>query len=266
MILDLSMKGKLNLDEDIRKYFPNLYKKVDDEIKIRHLVNHTSGIHEYVNLISQKDKVWWKQVGLDNDKIIELLEEQNELEFSPGTKYNYSNSNYNVLAKLIEKVSGEKFTEYSKNFFIDLNMVETSFVERYMGVIPNRANPYSDWGRGEWWETPTVTKTSGEGFLYTTLRDQLIFEKKLQNSDKDLFIKSQKPIPESEIKTYGFGLKLADRLGKKAIHHDGVTFGFHSQTLRFPEEKLTIFILSNNGNIRSDLIANEIANFFLGNK
>ena len=262
MILDLSMKGKLNLDEDIRKYFPNLYKKVDDEIKIRHLVNHTSGIHEYVNLISQKDKVWWKQVGLDNDKIIELLEEQNELEFSPGTKYNYSNSNYNVLAKLIEKVSGEKFTKYSKNFFIDLNMVETSFVERYMGVIPNRANPYSDWGRGEWWETPTVTKTSGEGFLYTTLRDQLTFEKKLQNSNLDLFIKSQKPIPGSEIKTYGFGLKLLDRLGRKAIHHDGVTFGFHSQTLRFPEEKLTIFILSNNGNIRSDLIANEIANFF----
>ena len=256
MILDLSMKGKLNLDEDIRKYFPNLYKKVDDEIKIRHLVNHTSGIHEYVNLISQKDKVWWKQVGLNNDKIIELLEEQNELEFSPGTKYNYSNSNYNVLAKIIEKVSGEKFTNYSNKFFDNLNMMETSFVERYMGVIPNRANPYSDWGRGEWWETPTVTKTSGEGFLYTTLSDQLFFEKKLQNSNQDLFIKSQKPIPESEIKTYGFGLKLADRLGKKAIHHDGVTFGFHSQTIRFPEERLTIFILSNNGNLRSDLMAN----------
>ena len=214
MILDLSMKGKLNLDEDIRKYFPNLYKKVDDEIKIRHLVNHTSGIHEYVNLISQKDKVWWKQVGLDNDKIIELLEEQNELEFSPGTKYNYSNSNYNVLAKIIEKVSGEKFTEYSKNFFINLNMVETSFVERYMGVIPNRANPYSDWGRGEWWETPTVTKTSGEGFLYTTLRDQLIFEKKLQNSNSDLFIKSQKPFLKSDITTYSFGLILEDRIGR----------------------------------------------------
>ena len=263
MILDLSLKGKISLDEDIREYFPNLYKTVSDKIRIRHLINHTSGIHEYVNLISHKNKVWWKQVGLDNDKIIELLEEQNELEFSPGTKYNYSNSNYNVLAKLIEKVSGEKFTEYSKNFFIDLNMVETSFVERYMGVIPNRANPYSDWGRGEWWETPTVTKTSGEGFLYTTLRDQLIFEKKLQNSNSDLFIKSQKPIPGSEIKTYGFGLKLFSRLGRKAIHHDGVTFGFHSQTLRFPEEKLTVFILSNNGNIRSDLMANEIANLFL---
>ena len=263
MILDLSMKGKLNLEEDIRKYFPNLYNKVNEKIKVRHLINHTSGIHEYVNLIDQEGKVWWKQVGLDNDKIIKLLEKQTNLKFSPGTKYNYSNSNYNVLAKIIEKVSEEKFTSYSKKFFNDLNMMETSFVERYMGVIPNRANPYSDWGRGEWWETPTVTKTSGEGFLYTTLRDQLIFEKKLQNSNQDLFIKSQKPIPESEIKTYGFGLKLADRLGKKAIHHDGVTFGFHSQTLRFPVEKLTIFILSNNGNLRSDLMADEIAKFLL---
>ena len=262
MILDLSLRKKIDLDEDIRKYFPNLYKKVKEEIRIRHLINHTSGIHEYVDLINKEGKVWWKQVGLDNDDIIKLLEKQNYLEFSPGTKYNYSNSNYNILAKIIEKVSEQKFTEYSKNFFLDLNMLETSFVERYMGVIPNRANPYSDWGKGEWWETPTLTKTSGEGFLYTTLRDQLIFEKELQNSNRDLLTKSQKPIPESEIETYGFGLKLVDRLGRIASHHDGVTFGFHSQTIRFPEERLTIFILSNNGNLRSDLMANEIANFF----
>jgi len=263
MILDLSLKGKLNLDEDVRKYFPNLYNKVNEKIKVRHLINHTSGIHEYVDLIDQEGKVWWKQVGLDNDKIIKLLEKQTSLEFSPGTKYNYSNSNYNVLAKVIEKVSGEKFTNYSNKFFDNLNMIETSFVERYMGVIPNRANPYSDWGRGEWWETPTVTKASGEGFLYTTLRDQLIFEKKLQNSENDLFIKSQKPIPGSEIKTYGFGLKLENRIRRKAIHHDGVTLGYHSQTIRFPNERLTIFILSNNGNIRSDLMADEIANILL---
>ena len=190
---------------------------------------------------------------------MKLLEKQNNLEFRPGTKYNYSNSNYIVLAKIIEKVSGEKFTNYSKNFFNKLNMSETSFVERYMSVIPNRASPYSDWGKGEWWETPMVTKTSGEGFLYTTLRDQLTFEKEIQNSNNALFVKSQKPIPESKIETYGFGLKLGDRIGRKAIHHDGVTLGYHSQTIRFPNEKLTIFILSNNGNIRSDLMANEIA-------
>ena len=172
MVLDLALKEKLNLDDNIRNYFPNLYKTVADKIRIRHLINHSSGIHEYVDLLNEEGKVWWKHVGLDNNDIMKLLEKQNNLEFRPGTKYNYSNSNYIVLAKIIEKVTGEKFTNYSKNFFNKLNMSETSFVERYMSVIPNRASPYSDWGKGEWWETPMVTKTSGEGFLYTTLRDQ----------------------------------------------------------------------------------------------
>ena len=206
MVLDLALKEKLNLDDNIRNYFPNLYKTVADKIRIRHLINHSSGIHEYVDLLGEEGKVWWKHVGLDNNDIMKLLEKQNNLEFRPGTKYNYSNSNYIVLAKIIEKVTGEKFTNYSKNFFNKLNMSETSFVERYMSVIPNRASPYSDWGKGEWWETPMVTKTSGEGFLYTTLRDQLTFEKEIQNSNNALFVKSQKPIPESKIETYCFGL------------------------------------------------------------
>ena len=116
MILDLSLKGKLKLDEDIRKYFPNLYNKVNEKIKVRHLINHTSGIHEYVNLIDQEGKVWWKQVGLDNNKIIKLLQKQKDLEFSPGTKYNYSNSNYNVLAKIIEKLVEKSLPIIPKSF------------------------------------------------------------------------------------------------------------------------------------------------------
>mgnify|MGYP001158121566 FL=1 len=262
MILDLSIKKQLKLDDDIRKYLPSLYPNTKDRINIRHLINHTSGIHEYVELLDQQGLVWWKHFGLDNDKIIKLLEGQRDLKFNPGTKYNYSNSNYNILAKIIEIVSKEKFTNYSKTFFFNLGMKETSFVNRYMEVIPNRANPYSDWGIGEWWETPTVTKTNGEGFLYTTLRDQLIYEKMLQTSDNKLLTQSQLSIPKSKFKEYGFGLKLSARLGKKAIHHDGVTFGFHSQTLRFPNDRLTIFILSNNGNFRSDLMADEIASLF----
>ena len=264
MILDLSLKEKLELNDDFRKYIPNLYTTVDAEIKIRHLLNHTSGIPEYVDLMSEEGPVWWKRVGLDNGDIIELLEKQKMLEFEPGSNYNYSNSNYIILAEIVAKVTGNSFTEYSKMFFQSLGMNETSFVERYMGVIPNRANPYSDWGRGEWWETPTVTKMSGDGFLYTTLRDQLIYEQKLQSNKEDLLLKlSQEPISNSEIKTYGFGLKLENRLNRKAVHHDGATYGFHSQTIRFPNERLTIFILSNNGNFRSDLMADEIAKYFL---
>ncbi|RZN84657.1 MAG: class A beta-lactamase-related serine hydrolase [Winogradskyella sp.] len=266
MILDLSLNNKLNLDDDIRKYLPKLYENATDKIRIRHLLNHTSGIRDYVELLDLEGDVWWRRFGYDNNDVLELLENQEDLGFKPGSKYSYSNSNYNVLTKIIEKITDETFNDYSKTFFDNLGMNETSFVERYMKVIPNRANPYSDWGRGEWWEVPTVTKTNGEGFLYTTLKDQLTYEMAVQNALKDknlLLIESQKPIPNSEIKTYGFGLELENRLGRTAVHHSGGTYGFHSQTYRFPEEKLTVFIMSNNGNISSNLIAKQIAEILL---
>ena len=112
-----------------------------------------------------------------------------------------------------------------------------------------------------------AVKTNKPAFAVVDLRlgdgNGLEVVKEIQNSNNVLFVKSQKPIPESKIETYGFGLKFEDRIGREAIHHDGVTLGYHSQTIRFPNEKLTIFILSNNGNIRSDLMANEIANILL---
>ncbi|WP_397444672.1 serine hydrolase domain-containing protein [Polaribacter sp. R77954] len=266
MILDLSLNGKLSLEDDIRKYLTKIYPNVKDEIKIRHLLNHTSGIRDYVELLDLEGDVWWQRFGFDNDDILELLEKQEDLGFKPGSIYHYSNSNYNLLAKIIEKVTGKTFNEYSKTFFENLGMNETSFVERYMKVIPNRANPYSDWGRGEWWEVPTVTKTNGEGFLFTTLKDQLTYEKAVQSANYNnniLLIESQKAIPNSEIQTYGFGLELEDKLGRTAVHHSGGTYGFNSQTYRFPKEKITIFAMSNNGNISTNLIAQRIAKLLL---
>ena len=266
MILELSQKGSLDLDDDIRVHLPQLYKNVNTKIRVRHLLNHTSGIRDYVELLDLEGNVWWQRFGLDNDDILALLEKQNSLGFSPGLKYSYSNSNYIVLTKIIEKISNQSFNDYSKAFFEKLGMKETTFVERYMGVIPNRANPYSDWGRGEWWEVPTVTKTNGEGFLFTTLNDQLIFEQLVQNAIKEsnqLLIASQKPIPNSEITSYGFGLELKDQLGRPSVFHSGGTYGFHAHVDRYPDDKLSIFILSNNGNISSNLIAKEIARVLL---
>ena len=262
MILELAQDGRLQLEDDIRKYLPNLYPNVKDDIKIRHLINHTSGIRDYVELMSLQGDVWWKRVGLDNGDVMDLLEEQEDLGFKPGSGYSYSNSGYVILAKLIETVTDQKFTDYSDTFFRKLGMNDTSFIKRYMGVIPNKAAPYSDWGYGELFHSISVTKTAGEGFLYTTLKDQLVFEQTVQNAKRDnnqLLLSSQLPIPNSEIKSYGFGLKLDDRLGRNAVHHDGVTDAYNAQALRFPDENLAIFIMSNNGNIRSDNLADDIA-------
>ncbi len=268
MLLQLDFENKLSLEDDIRTYLPQLYPNVKEEIKIRHLINHTSGIREYIGLMDMQNEAWWTKVGLDNKDILELMEKQNELAFAPGSQYSYSNSGYNLLAEIIEIVTKTNFNDYAKLFFEELGMKHTFFPKKYMAVIPNRAEPYSDWGSGEWYQSPTVTKTAGAGFLYTTLKDQLIYEQALQNAKNtknELLIKSQLPIPNSEIKTYGFGLRLFNWFNgpRKAVHHDGGTNGYNSQTVRFTDEKLTVFVMSNNGNIGSDDIADKVANVLL---
>jgi len=269
MILQLSLEEKLSLEEDIRKYLPKLYPEIKESIKIRHLLNHTSGIRDYADLMSIQRKPWWKQVGMDNDDVIELLERQEDLNFKPGLRYMYSNSEYSILAKIIEVASEEKFHKYSAQFFKELGMNETSFSKNYMNVISNVALPYSDWGNGVWKQYPMLTNLYGDGFLYTTLRDQLLFEQAVQNAKRNhniLLIESQKPIPKSEIKTYGFGLELGNRLNYKAIHHSGSTGSYHSQMVRYPEERLTVFVMSSNSRIWSGFIADEIANTILPKK
>lgn len=265
MVLQLSLQKKLSLEDDIRKYLPALYPKVKEKIKIRHLINHTSGIRDYSDLLSLKRKPWWRQVGMDNDDVLELIKKQEELAFLPGKRDMYSNSGYILLTKIIEKVSGQKFYDFSKNFFESMGMKDTEFSRSYMRVVPNLAQPYSDWGDGVWKEYPMLTRLNGDGFLYTTLKDQLHYELAIQNANGDdsLFYMSQQPIPGSEIKSYGFGLELGSRLNRTAVHHSGATGSYHSQTLRFPKEKLSVFVMSSNSRIWSGFIADEIASVFL---
>ncbi|MFP2997640.1 serine hydrolase [Spongiivirga sp. MCCC 1A20706] len=266
MILNLALEEKLNLEDDIRKYLPKLYPKVQTKIKIRHLLNHTSGIRDFYDLMSIQQDPWWRKEGLDNNDVIELLQKQQDLAFTPGSRYMYSNSGYTLLTKIISVVSEQDFHKYSERFFKNIGLKNTSFLKNYMYVIPNQALPYSDWGDGIWQQYPMVTNLYGDGFLFTTLKDQLRFEKSLQNAfhnNNVLLIKSQEPIPNSEITTYGFGLELENRLGRKAIHHSGGTGSYHSQTVRFPNEKLSVFVMSNNSRLWSGAIADEIAKILL---
>ncbi|MEL7424876.1 MAG: serine hydrolase domain-containing protein [Bacteroidota bacterium] len=268
IILDLALKGKLSLEDDIRKYVPSLYPEVEEEIKLRHLINHTAGIRDYTFLYEIMEKPYWQQVGTDNDDIIELLERQEDLVFTPSTKYLYSNSGYILLTQVVEVVTGESFNDYSEQFFAEMGMNKTAFVRRYLGLIPNRADAYSDWGGGSWFADLAVTKSNGDGFLYTTLQDQLTYEQAVQQAtqnNNELLIKSQQPIPNSEITEYGFGLELDNRLGRVAQSHSGSTFGFNAHTSRFSEDRLTVVVMSNNGKIWSENVVYKIASAVLPN-
>ena len=266
MVLDLALKGKLNLDDDFRTYLDGFYTHIETPMPIRQIINHSSGIRDYSDLLGLQQKPWWRQVGFDNKDALALLAQQQELNMSPGSAHSYSNSNYTLLTELIASVSGQSFHEYAQAFFVRLGMHQTQFNKNYMAVIPHVALPYSDWGDNVWQQYPHLTNLYGDGFLYTTLKDQLTYEVTVQqagSSDSELLVKSQQPIDNAYITSYGFGLELQNRLGRKAVHHSGSTGSYHAQTLRFPDEQLSIIVMSNNSNLWSGYIADYVATIFL---
>lgn len=262
-VLKLVLEKTISLEDDIRKYLPEFYANIDDPIRIRHLINHTSGIRDYCDLLSIQDEIWWKKVAYDNQDAMELIKKQRTLNFKPGSAYTYSNSNYTLLTELVARVSGKSFHEYSKELFLELGMKNTDYLEKYMNVIPNQAMPYANWG--EWKQYPMVTKLFGDGFLFTTLKDQLIFEQAIQKASPEnaLLNTSQLPIENSEIATYGYGLELSKRIGRKAIHHEGATGAYNAQMIRFPEENISVVVMSNNNGISSYSVADDLAQIVL---
>ena len=265
-ILKLADQGKISLEDDIRKYVPGIYKNIKDPITINQLINHTSGIRDYCDLIALTGGAWWQEF-IDNDDVIEMMEDQVDLNFKPGTDYTYSNTNYILLAEVVKKVTEQKFRDYTKTMFEELGMPDTKFQSHYAEIIPNRARPYGNWG--VWRDEPTITEVHGDGALYTTLRDQLQWEKIVQANDgklisKDLLNKSQSPIDNSFSETYGYGLEFRSLDGLDYKFHDGVTSAYSATFLRFPTKGMSIVVMGNSRNVPANYIAWQIANLVLG--
>ena len=152
-VLKLITEGKLRLEDDFRKYLPELYPMIKEPITIAQLIAHTSGIRDYTNLYGVKGQPWWKQF-MGNEDAIELLQAQTSLNFQPGTKYAYSNSNYVIMTELVAKVTGEDFSDYAQTLFEELGMPNSSFQTSYMRVIPHKARSYGNWNG--WLEYPAA--------------------------------------------------------------------------------------------------------------
>ena len=186
-ILTLIEQGKISLEDDIRKYLPELHKDIEDRITISNLLTHTSGVRDYCDLLALQGKTWWKQF-IDNGDAMELLQGQKDLNFKPGTEYMYSNSNYIILTEIVKKVTGQEFSEFAKTLFEALDMPSTGFLTQYTAVIPNKARPYGNWDG--WQEEPTITEVHGDGALFTTLPDQLKWEQIVQDNNGSTFPKN----------------------------------------------------------------------------
>jgi CubicO group peptidase (beta-lactamase class C family) len=245
-ILWLADSGLLSLQQDIRKYLPSLYPSIKQPITIAHLLTHRSGIRDVYDLWSLKDITWWK-MSYSNLDVIQLISQQTQLNSIPGSEYRYSNSNYLLLASIIEKVTGKSFVQVTRQLFDRLGMFHTGFEDNYQQIKGPVAHPYfnfSTWSNYNW-----IWNACGDGNLFSTLSDQLRWEQLIQKKSSDrlgkLIQKSQLPI-NPKWPEYGAGLEFGKYKQQNYRFHEGATGAWKATVIRFGDT-LSLLTLTNSG-------------------
>jgi CubicO group peptidase (beta-lactamase class C family) len=265
-ILTLIDQQKLQLSDDIRKWFPRFLPAIKEKITIRSLLNHTSGIRDCYDLWSLQGYTWWEK-SFDNREVLNLLEKQSDLNFPSGSRYLYSNSNYILLALLIEKVTGETFLEYTHKMFKELNMPHTSFADDFTKIQGPMARPYFNFGK--WTTFDWVWNVCGDGNLFSTLEDQIQWEKLIQGKaisafKKEIIAQSQQIMRNSKHRNYGYGLEFGRYKDLEYSFHEGATGAWKATVIRFSKKNVSFVTLTNTGKSVPSMQTRQMADVLFG--
>lgn len=271
-ITSLAASGKLSLDDDVRQYFPEI-PDLGHTVTVRHLLNHTSGYREFLNLIAMAGVRLGEGDFIDRDEILRILERQPELQDEPGTKFNYNNTAYALASLLVERVTEQPFNQWmAENVFAPIGMSDTRIRAHTGEIIPNAADGYLygeqmpfrqaiDLGGGG-------GATMGPGGVYTTVDDMARWIDNLHTAKHGgaqvigEMTKPQIDTPGGEDRHYGLGLSLEDYRGQPLIQHGGADTAHRAMMLFFPDFNGAVFAMSNNGAFGSGTIARRTADAF----
>lgn len=255
-ILQLQEKGLLDLQAPISKYLPDY--PGGDRITVDHLLTHTAGIPEYLNPEIFPDLLEWIRQPSTLAQLVDRFQEL-PLEFEPGETFRYSNSGYVLLTQIIEAVSNQSYADYLQtNVFDPLGMDQTGY-EMPQTVIANLAQGYLFVGDDTYLQAAPLDMSipQGAGGLYSTTADLATWTQWLHDEQTDSTVLStaaktmlMQPAVQMEPETspdtfYGYGLVVDTQFGKQRAHHNGGISGFASALAHYPEESLTIAVLSN---------------------
>ncbi|HEV2320625.1 MAG TPA: serine hydrolase domain-containing protein [Verrucomicrobiae bacterium] len=250
-ILLLAQQGKLSVNDNISKYLTNT-PPAWANIKIRHLLSHTSGIHSYDDM-----EGFELRQHLTQQKFISRLA-RHPMDFEPGEKWAYCNAGFNLLGYIVENVSGEDYLKFLRgHIFTPLGMTNTAVRDPFQ-VIPHRAAGYA-FDHGRYYNRDyDLTDLFSAGAIVSTVPDlekwdaALMDGGVLSNSFKELWwapahLNDGQPVPVSRngSRTYGFGWFLTTLDGHKNIGHTGITSGFSAANELFPDDHLFVIVLSN---------------------
>jgi CubicO group peptidase (beta-lactamase class C family) len=239
-ILQLAENGKLSLDDKLSKYFPGYPK--GDSVTIHMLLTHTSGISSYTSL---PNFMSLSTLSLSKDSMISYFRDK-PYDFSPGTKWNYSNSGYFLLGYIIEKVSGQSYRDYLYEHVIKKAGLHNTDANRWDTILPFRARGYSKNGLN--YRNATFISMEwpySAGMLYSTVEDVYQWDKAL-HSGKIISPGMLVKMKTVYMNHYGYGLFIDSLKNHLRINHGGGIPGFITANDYFPNDDAVVIVLSNN--------------------
>jgi CubicO group peptidase (beta-lactamase class C family) len=268
-ILLLVRRGVISLDDDIRKYFPEL-PRYEAPITVNHLVHHTSGVRDYLELMGMAGRKMDEPFG--NEEAVEWIVRQKGLNFKPGEKFLYSNSNYVLMAEIVRRASGKSLREFAdENIFRPLNMANTHFNDDRAAIVKNRVVSYAPIGGGQFRQFLKTIEAMGDGNLLTSVEDlakwdQNFYDNKVGGEEFSQQMLTRTKLNSGEEIPYAFGLSNEEYRGLKAVAHGGGFMGFRTEMIRFPEQRFTVICLCNVGAVNPGALARQVAALYLADQ
>jgi CubicO group peptidase (beta-lactamase class C family) len=256
-VMLLVKDGKVRYDQAVRELLPEL-PAAAGAVTVRHLLNHTSGLWDYEDLIPDS-----RTAQLDGRDVLALVASKDSLYFPAGSQYRYSNSGYVLLGLIVERVSGMTFPEFLlTRIFRPLGMSASVAHVEGSDTVPRRAYGYSPRGGTFVPTDQSVTSaTLGDGGIYSNVDDMTRWDRALYGDTA--LVDASPQLPGGADTTYAVGWFVDRYRGEKRWRHTGETSGFRNAIQRFPHRRLTIIVLTNRSSGEPGAIAERIADRLL---
>ena len=268
-IMLLEADGKLSVDDDIRKYLPEI-PDYGTPITIRHLLTHTSGLRDQWDLLAFA-RGRFEENRITEADVMDIVPRQTALNFKPGSEYLYSNTGFTLLGVIVRRVSGKSLRDFAdERIFKPLGMTSTHFHDDYTMLVPGRTSAYAPGRNGARWRVSTPNfDVYGATSLFTTVGDMLRWTANLDHpvvGTAAMFARMEAPTPlaNGDTSSYGFGLATGRYRGARVVEHNGADAGYRSYLGRFPDLGLAIAIACNAAPANPQALARGVADAFLG--
>ena len=260
-------QGYLSLDDDIRKYIPELpsYGKT---ITLRQMLHHTSGFRDILGLLLLAGRNF--EDIHPTSELLDLLSHQKALNYQPGDEYLYSNTNYFLMSVVIHRATGKPLSQFAdENIFKPLGMAHTRFYDDHSVVVPGRVPAYEPRpGGGFRIDWSTNFDKIGDGGLMSNVDDLLLWDRNFYDNKlgKGTLLKEMQTrgvLNNGKQIEYGLGLVISTYRGLPVVAHAGALFGYRTELLRFPQQKFSVICLCNVGTSNPIHLVNQVSDIYL---